>query len=79
MILMAPKTVTSVKLLKRYLTSFMDDPSSCVSEILTSVTWQGSGYKVECFEADTLLEGRSEGRITHEAIKADRNREGSKD
>jgi len=34
-----------------------------------------SGYKVESFKAKTILRGRSEGRITHEAIKADQNRE----
>jgi len=33
----------------------------------------GSGYKVEIFKADTLFkERRSEGQISHEAIKADR-------
>jgi hypothetical protein len=37
----------------------------------------GSGYKVESFKAKTIFfwGGRSEGRITHEAIKADQNRE----
>jgi len=34
------------------------------------------GYKVEICKADTLLRGRSEGRILHHAIKADRNWEG---
>jgi len=35
-------------------------------------------YKVESFKNDTLLRGRPEGRITHEAIQADRNREGAR-
>jgi len=70
---MAPKTVTSVKLFKRYLTSFIYIMRFRNGE---SVTWPGSGYQVESFKANTLLRGRSQGRITHEAIKTDRNREG---
>jgi len=38
----------------------------------------GSGYKVDFFKADTLSGGRSEGRISPEAIKADRKGGGSK-
>ncbi len=36
----------------------------------------GSGYKVKSFKANTLLRGEVKGQITHEAIKADRFREG---
>jgi len=36
----------------------------------------GLGCKVKRFKADTTSRGRSEGRISHEAIKANRKWEG---